>query len=299
MLLTEDKLAQWVNSKNGLLITRSKLNMNEYDFRNISSPKYVCLTGYKEVINLFFDKCIHYFHKGVILIIIESDVIPIQKSQLEHKNILHCFTWNKPFHHKKMTAIPIGLNYNRQYIVLDNWLKNNRNQQFPQKMLCFNCSLNTDASRQLLLNHAKQNWYNFCTLLDYIPSLKTYVIPSFIEGKLQIHVTNSECYNQWNDFKFVLSPRGAGIDCHRTWEVLATGRIPIVLSSEIDELYEDLPVVVVKSWDQINEQFLQKQYDIYLKKINDNVYNMDKIKLFYWTNSIYEKMESFEKTSVK
>ena len=299
MLLTEDKLAQWVKSKNGLLMTRSIFNINEYEFHNISSPKYVCITGYKEVIDMFFNKFIHYFHKGVILIIIESDVIPIQKSQLEHKNILHCFTWNKPYHHEKMTAIPIGLNYNRQYIVLDNWLKNHQNQLSPQKMLCFNCSLNTDASRQLLLNHAKQNWYNFCTLLDYIPSLNSYVIPSYIEGQLQIHVTNPVCYGKWSNFKFVLSPRGAGIDCHRTWEVLATGRIPIVLSSFIDEIYQDLPVVVVNDWNQINQTFLQQQYDIYLQKINDNAYNMDKINIHYWTNYIQEKMTLFEKTSMK
>ena len=56
MLLTEDKLAQWVDSKKGLLISRSLININEYDFKNIHSPKFVCITGYKEVINLFFDK---------------------------------------------------------------------------------------------------------------------------------------------------------------------------------------------------------------------------------------------------
>lgn len=295
MLLTEDKLAQWVDSRKGLLITRSLININEYDFKNIHSPKFVCITGYKEVINLFFDKCVRFFHKGVILIIIESDVIPLEKSQLEHKNIIHCFTWNKPFHHEKIKAIPIGLNYNRQFIVLDNWLKNNRNQLVPEKMLCFNCSLNTNSSRQALLNRAKYNWNDFCTLLKYIPSLKSYVIPSHIEGNIQIHVTNPECYNQWNNFKFVLSPRGAGIDCHRTWEVLATGRIPIVLSSNIDELYENLPIIVVKSWDQINEQFLQEQYDIYLKKITDNEYEMDKLSLEYWTDIIDQKMQFYLK----
>ena len=120
MLLTEDKLAQWVHSNNGLLISRSISNVNDYNFKHIYSPKYACITGYKEVINLFFDKCIHYFHKGVILIIIESDIVPIQQHQIEHKNLLHCFTWNKPFHHEKITAIPIGLNYNRQFVILDN-----------------------------------------------------------------------------------------------------------------------------------------------------------------------------------
>ena len=29
--------------------------------------------------------------------------------------------------------------------------------------------------------------------------------------------------------QFVLSPRGNGVDCHRTWDVLAVGAIPVVL----------------------------------------------------------------------
>ena len=44
-------------------------------------------------------------------------------------------------------------------------------------------------------------------------------------------------------FKFVLSPPGAGIDCHRTWELLYLDCIPIVQSSTINELYDDLPVL--------------------------------------------------------
>ena len=52
-------------------------------------------------------------------------------------------------------------------------------------------------------------------------------------------------------YKFILSPPGAGIDCHRTWEALYCGTIPIVISSSINELYEDLPVLTVSSWDVI------------------------------------------------
>ena len=176
---------------------------------------------------------------------------------------------------------------------MDNWLNNNRNKPIPYQLLCFNCSLNTDVSRQQLLKKARLEWNDFCTLIDYIPSLESYVISSYIEGKLQIHVTDSKCYNKWQNFKFVLSPRGAGIDCHRTWEVLAVGRIPIVLSSAIDELYEDLPIVVVKSWDGINKEFLQKQYDIYLQKVKNNNYNMKKLSLEYWTNVIEQKLQTY------
>lgn len=58
---------------------------------------------------------------------------------------------------------------------------------------------------------------------------------------------------------FVISPPGNGLDCHRTWEALYLKCYPVVLSSTLDPLYEGLPVVVVQSWDQVTEEFLQKK----------------------------------------
>lgn len=60
---------------------------------------------------------------------------------------------------------------------------------------------------------------------------------------------------------FVLSPRGNGLDCHRTWEALLMGAYPIVRSSSLDPLYEGLPVVIVQSWEEVTEDFLHKKYE--------------------------------------
>ena len=38
--------------------------------------------------------------------------------------------------------------------------------------------------------------------------------------------------------KFVLSPRGNGLDAHRTWEAMLVGAIPIVRASALNPLYE-------------------------------------------------------------
>ena len=145
MLLTENKLAQWVESKNGLVITRSVINIYNFDFLNVNSSIIACITGYPRVIEYFFNDVINKLYNGVILIIIESDVIPISKEQLNHINLIHFFTWNKPFFHKKLSPLPIGLNFNRQYNSLQNWLNVHQNESVgPRKLLCFNGSLNTD-----------------------------------------------------------------------------------------------------------------------------------------------------------
>jgi hypothetical protein len=56
--------------------------------------------------------------------------------------------------------------------------------------------------------------------------------------------------------KFVLSPPGNGLDCHRTWEALLLGTTPIVLSSGLDPLFNGIPAVVIDNWSKITEEFL-------------------------------------------
>jgi hypothetical protein len=58
-------------------------------------------------------------------------------------------------------------------------------------------------------------------------------------------------------YAFVVSPRGGGLDCHRTWESLALDNIVIVKRSPLDALYQGLPVVIVDHWEEITENNLQ------------------------------------------
>jgi len=52
-------------------------------------------------------------------------------------------------------------------------------------------------------------------------------------------------------FQYGISPSGNGLDCHRTWEMLFFGMIPIVKTSSLDVLYKDLPVVILQRWDEL------------------------------------------------
>ena len=62
------------------------------------------------------------------------------------------------------------------------------------------------------------------------------------------------------DAVFVPSPLGNGPDCHRTWEALLMGCYPIVLSSPLNPLFENLPVVIVDRWEMATVEFLQDKY---------------------------------------
>ena len=82
-------------------------------------------------------------------------------------------------------------------------------------------------------------------------------------------------------YQFVLSPHGAGLDCHRTWEALLLGCIPIVKTAKLNDLFEDLPVVVVNDWGQINSAFLGNALTCGIKPINT-----EKLMMRYWKTQI-------------
>lgn len=77
---------------------------------------------------------------------------------------------------------------------------------------------------------------------------------------------------------FVLSPRGNGLDCHRTWEALYLGSIPIVCTSTLDPLFEGLPVLIIQDWSEITEPFLLQKYN----QMQKSVYQWEKLDASYW-----------------
>ena len=84
-------------------------------------------------------------------------------------------------------------------------------------------------------------------------------------------------------FKFVLSPSGVAPDTYRTWEALLVGCIPILESCYLDELYADLPVLIIDNWNDITPEFLEMKY----QEITSKKYNIDKLFMEYW----WEKIE--------
>jgi hypothetical protein len=67
---------------------------------------------------------------------------------------------------------------------------------------------------------------------------------------------------QIHDHKFVFSPDGNCFEAHRTWEALYLGAIPIVERHKfIEEFAQFLPILIVDSWEEVNEDFLNTQYE--------------------------------------
>jgi hypothetical protein len=89
--------------------------------------------------------------------------------------------------------------------------------------------------------------------------------------------------------RFVLSPPGNGLDCHRTWEALCLGCIPIVRASPLDSLWEGLSVWVVNSWAEVTEQsMIQKAAEMDHRVARGSPEIPEKLLLKTWLNRIQQ-----------
>jgi hypothetical protein len=86
--------------------------------------------------------------------------------------------------------------------------------------------------------------------------------------------------------KFALSPAGHGLNCFRTWEILAVGSIPIIEYHPSNEnLYSGMPVLQVKDWRNVTPDFLAQEWS----RIMAEPSSVSHAKAFlpYWLSTIY------------
>ena len=82
----------------------------------------------------------------------------------------------------------------------------------------------------------------------------------------------NELWKLYTQYTHGLSPHGNGLDCHRTWEMLFFGMIPIVKTSSLDSMYDGLPVVILQDWSDLCTYPLQR-----LKAVDEKVMTTE-----YW-----------------
>jgi len=74
-------------------------------------------------------------------------------------------------------------------------------------------------------------------------------------------MSSADYYATLPSYKFVVSPEGNGIDCHRHYEALMAGCIPIVEDSEmIRKKYGNCPILYTKDYSEITPAYLEQKY---------------------------------------
>ena len=224
-----------------------------------------------EFLDRFTQEFLPKISKPFILITHNSDCdIPGRWNYLLHDPII--ITWFGQNvlsrEHPKLHPIPIGItnryNYNGESSIYFSAIKKAQNHpRHPKQTLVYwNMNINTSPEeRKKSYEHFSTK--SFCLTLHQLVPFKNY-IHNLLKAQ------------------FVVSPRGNGLDCHRTWEALYFGAIPIVKRSGIDELFEDLPVVIIEDWNQVSEEFLKNK----LLHLNASPHALEKLWFPYWKKLI-------------
>ena len=289
----------------------SRLNETKKTDKHIIYTIYICNTAIPKFAEklkndqLFINNTLNSLNSRFILVSGDSDdTCPDDlfetendfKDFIENDKIVHWYAQNS-IHtnntYKKLSRIPIGLGYHH--------LHNEDIEYEAQKIVS---PMNQEAildsiiqrSNKMKLSFWKREvkcYINFNFTSNYMRSRFGYdryealtKIPNILQFSEKGEVNRTTSWNNQSNYAFVVSPFGNGFDCHRTWEALILGCIPIVKTSGIDNLYDDLPVLIVQDWTDITEKLLMNAIAEFKKKHEQGAFNYDKLTLKYWMDKI-------------
>jgi hypothetical protein len=196
--------------------------------------------------------------------------------------IIHWFCQNWTGNHPKITHMPIGLDLHSMTST-NSWgdITSSHDQEEILSIISDNSPPFWERKSKCYSNFhfsiRGQYYKDRQDAIDNIPKDLIFLEPSTI--------TRQETWLNQSEYAFIISPHGNGLDCHRTWEALCLGSIPIVKSSKIDPLFHDLPVLIVDSWSDITQKLL----DDTIHKFKNTTFNYNKLTLKYYTDLFNSK----------
>lgn len=241
------------------------------NFQNIQSGDIVYVVT--DALYSFKRRILPYIQPNVTfnLIVGDSDttVTPEEVDFIDNEHVNHIFAQNCVVDHPKMTRIPIGLDsHTLQHIIS------------PQKQNDHLAFISRNASS--IENRRPLIYVNVDFTTNVFRKHQMNMMPKellFIQTK---RLSKVDYDIEMSTFRYVFSPSGNGYDCHRTWEALILGCIPIVQRSGISPLFQDLPVIEVDEWSQVTAERL-RQFE---EEFAQTTYNWEKLKFAYWWNQI-------------
>lgn len=171
--------------------------------------------------------------------------------------------WGQNATHPDIHLIPIGMDYHTIWEKPGTWGLE-RISAPAQERLLLNVLADSPLDRK---PQAYCNWVHTIERGDRKECAQKVEIGSTVaEGH---PIPRLATWQRQVEFSYVLSPSGGGLDCHRTWEAIALGSIPIVKLSPLSRLYEPLPVLIVRDWSDVTienlknllPEFLTRKWD--------------------------------------
>ena len=196
-----------------------------------------------DYINEFIYNILPKINFKFILITHDSDIPVTQQhiSILQHPYLIKWFGMNCHIIHEKLNPIPIGI----------------ANECWPhgdKQSLLDAANEVTDKQGLVYSNFSKETNINERSGVNDIVNR---ILPLSIE---KAPLTYRDYLKKLSSFKFVISPPGNSVDCHRVWESIYVGTIPIVLKSIPMVYFKDCPILFINEWEDLKSINLDEKY---------------------------------------
>jgi hypothetical protein len=135
-------------------------------------------------------------------------------------------------------------------------------RDYPASTLPLLKSSDSLASKTMLV------YMNFCintNIKKRTECFDSFKDKDWVTKKQRLSVSNF--YSDIASAKYLLSPEGTGIDCHRVYESMYFNAIAIIKTSCLDNFFMHLPVLLVNNWSEVTEEFLVSKYDNLLERL--------------------------------
>jgi hypothetical protein len=202
---------------------------------------------------------------------VPSDVESQADILLNHPLLLCWYSQNCVQPSEKLKQLPIGLDFHTLARGHCSWGAKQTSQSQEEDLI---------SLQKRYPGKHKKCFGNFHFLINTRYGMDRKVamtqIPSSLVYYQPFKITRKNSWDQMTQYRYVISPHGNGLDCHRTWEAIAVGCIAVVKTSSLDPLFEGLPVLIVKEWSDITQKLLNT--------FEPNKTQIEKVRLDYWKN---------------
>jgi hypothetical protein len=208
------------------------------------------------------------------------------KTLIDNKYLIVWFSQNlvrSPNTTPKLQYLPIGLDYHTMS-ERDMWWGPRTSPLMQERIL-----LSAADKAPPLLSRKPIAYTTFHFVLERGGRRQAYEqIPRELVYYEPDRIKRIESWKRQTEYAFVVSPPGEGLDCHRTWEAICLGCIPIMISTPLDDMFDGLPVLIVKSWTDVTRELLDKTIQDY----STREFHREKLTLKYWMDKIHSYKRS-------
>lgn len=210
----------------------------------------------------------------------------IIKSLLNDSKLIQWFAQNSIVEHPKLSSIPIGLDYHTMNQNETTWGISKQSPVSQEHTLIEIFSKSDKFEDRFFAGYC--NWHFHINRGDREDCLnKINKEISLIERN---PVSRISTWQRQAECMFVISPEGAGMDCHRTWEAILLGCIPVVKKSKLNlKLLNNLPVVFLEDWDDFKPDHMLSQ----IIRFREEKFNFNPLFNSFWKEKIKGKEVSY------